>query len=170
MFPPFILSSLPSIDKDTYGFDGQKNAHAASKPLPIHKVLPAGFSLPERISAPAKLLAPDSDGFLCDFWFLSRRRADARQGEKDKKHPAHSMQSPAKWVCMEKEEGDCLVQLLPQGGSGTAQASSDVVRRVCSCQLMVSFLQTKEPNKMRAFQPATLSGSSFPHMNGLPSE
>ena len=40
---------------------------------------------------------------------------------------------------MEKEEGDCLVQLLPQGGSGTAQASSDVVRRVCSCQLMVSF-------------------------------
>ena len=30
--------------------------------------------------------APDSDGFLCDFWFLSRRRADARQGEKDKKH------------------------------------------------------------------------------------
>ncbi|MED9993688.1 MAG: hypothetical protein U0I98_03655, partial [Oscillospiraceae bacterium] len=61
----------------------------------------------------------------------------ARQGEKDKKHPAHSMQSPAKWVCMEKEEGDCLVQLLPQGGSGTAQASSDVVRRVCSCQLMV---------------------------------
>ena len=31
--------------------------------------------------------APDSDGFLCDFWFLSRRRADARQGEKDKKHP-----------------------------------------------------------------------------------
>ena len=81
--------------------------------------------------------APDSDGFLCDFWFLSRRRADARQGEKDKKHPAHSMQSPAKWVCMEKEEGDCLVQLLPQGGSGTAQASSDVVRRVCSCQLMV---------------------------------
>ena len=75
--------------------------------------------------------------FLRDFWFLRRRRADARQGEKDKKHPAHSMQSPAKWVCMEKEEGDCLVQLLPQGGSGTAQASSDVVRRVCSCQLMV---------------------------------
>jgi hypothetical protein len=47
---------LPSIDKDTHGFDGQKNAHAASKPLPIHKVLPAGFSLPERFSAPAKLL------------------------------------------------------------------------------------------------------------------
>ena len=47
---------IPSIDKDTHGFDGQKNAHAASKPLPIHKVLPAGFSLPERISAPTKLL------------------------------------------------------------------------------------------------------------------
>ena len=89
--------------------------------------------------------APDSDGFLCDFWFLSRRRADARQGEKDKKHPAHSMQSPAKWVCMEKEEGDCLVQLLPQGGSGTAQASSDVVRRVCSYQLMVHKTKGTQP-------------------------
>ena len=55
---------VPSIDKDTHGFDGQKNAHAASKPLSIHKVLPAGFSLPERFSAPAKLLAPDSFGFF----------------------------------------------------------------------------------------------------------
>ena len=136
------LPFIPSIDKDTHGFDGQKNAHAASKPLSIHKVLPAGFSLPERISAPAKLLAPDSDGFLCDFCFLRRRRADARQGEKDKKHLAHSMQSPVKRVCMEKEEGDCVVQLLPQGGSGTVQASSDAVRRVCSCQLMV---KTKNP-------------------------
>ena len=68
-------TSLPSVDKDTHGFDGQKNAHAASKPLAIHKVLPADFSLPERISAPSKLLAPDSDGFLCDFCFLRRRRA-----------------------------------------------------------------------------------------------
>ena len=76
---------IPSGDKDTHGFDGQKYAHAASNPLTIHKVLPAGFSLPERISAPAKLLAPDSDGFLSDFCFLRRRRADARQDEKNKK-------------------------------------------------------------------------------------
>ena len=76
----------PSIDKDTHGFDGQKNAHAASKPLPIHKVLPAGFSLPERFSAPAKLLAPDSDGFSGDFWLLSRRCVVTHQDEKDKKH------------------------------------------------------------------------------------
>ena len=54
----------PSVDKDAYGFDGQKNAHTASKPLSIHKVLPAGFSLPDRFSAPAKLLAPDSFGFF----------------------------------------------------------------------------------------------------------
>ena len=58
--------------------------------------------------------------------------------EKNKKHLAHSMQSPAKRVCMEKEEGDCLVQLLPQGRSGTVQASSDeterrTVRRVNPC-------------------------------------
>ena len=81
--------------------------------------------------------APDSFGFSSDFWLWRRRCVVTHQGEKDKKRPAHSMQSPAKWVCMEKEEGDCLVQLLPQGGSGTAQASSDVVRRMCSCQPMV---------------------------------
>ena len=133
----FLCIIVPSVDKDTHGFDGQKNAHAASKPLPIHKVLPAGFSLPEHFSAPAKLLAPDSNGFLCDFWFLSRRCVVTHQDEKGKKHLAHSMQSPVKRVCMEKEEGDCVVQLLPQGGSGTVQASSDVVRRMCSCQLMV---------------------------------
>ncbi|MCI7622839.1 MAG: hypothetical protein MSS54_00730 [Clostridiales bacterium] len=60
----FSLGPIPSIDKDIHGFAGQKNAHAASKPLPIHKVLPAGFSLPDRFSAPAKLLAPDSFGFF----------------------------------------------------------------------------------------------------------
>ena len=81
--------------------------------------------------------APDSFGFSSDFWLWRRRCVVTHQGEKDKKRPAHSMQSPAKWVCMEKEEGDCLVQLLPQGGSGTAQASSDVVRRMCYCQPMV---------------------------------
>ena len=78
--------------------------------------------------------------FCAIFVFLRRRRADARQGEKDKKHLTHSMQSPAKRVCMEKEEGDCLVQLLPQGRSGTVQASSDVVRRMCSCHLMVKII------------------------------
>ena len=89
--------------------------------------------------------APDSFGFSSDFWLWRRRCVVTHQGEKDKKRPAHSMQSPAKWVCMEKEEGDCLVQLLPQGGSGTAQASSDVVRRVCSCQLMVHKTKGTQP-------------------------
>ena len=133
VYLPFLYHQLTR----THGFAGQKNAHAASKPLPIHKYCLRAFHCLNAFLLRQNCCAPDSDGFLCDFWFLSRRRADARQGEKDKKHPAHSMQSPAKWVCMEKEEGDCLVQLLPQGGSGTAQASSDVVRRVCSCQLMV---------------------------------
>ena len=77
--------------------------------------------------------------FRVIFVFLRRRCVVTHQGEKDKKHLAYSMQSPAKRVCMEKEEGDCLVQLLPQGGSGTVQASSDAVKRVCSCQLMVLY-------------------------------
>ena len=53
---PVRLFGMPSVNKREYGFDGQKCAHTSSKPLPIHKVLPAAFSLSERISAPSKLL------------------------------------------------------------------------------------------------------------------
>ena len=74
--------NLPSIDKDTHGFDGQKNVHTSSKALPIHKVFPAAFSSSGRFSATAKLLAPDSDGFSCDFWLLRRRCVVTHQGEK----------------------------------------------------------------------------------------
>ena len=52
---PVLCTSIPSIDKGRHGFDGQN------------------------------CFAPASDGFPRDFWLLSRRRADARQGEKDKK-------------------------------------------------------------------------------------
>ena len=53
---PLKMVMLPSIDKDTHGFDGRKCVQAASKPLPRQQVSAACFSLPERISAPAKLL------------------------------------------------------------------------------------------------------------------
>ena len=43
------------MDKGKHGFDGQKCAHASSKPLAIQAVCPAGFSSPGPISAPAKL-------------------------------------------------------------------------------------------------------------------
>ena len=55
------------------------------KSLDNTAVFSAGLSLSGRISAPAKLPAPVGDGFSSDFCFLSRRRADARQGEKGKK-------------------------------------------------------------------------------------
>ena len=77
---------LPSIDKGRHGFDGQKCAHTASSPLAIRQVLPVGLFLSGHISAPTKLLAPASDVFSSDFWFLRRRLADASQGEKGKKH------------------------------------------------------------------------------------
>ncbi|MDY6096376.1 MAG: hypothetical protein SPI26_09140, partial [Oscillospiraceae bacterium] len=67
--------TLASLEKGIYGFDGQKNAHSASKPLTIQQVFSAGFSLPERFSAPAKLRAPDGNGFMSDFWFLRCRWA-----------------------------------------------------------------------------------------------
>ena len=52
---------------------GRKSAHTSSKTLKIHKVFPAAFSSSGRLSASAKLLAPDSDGFSSDFWLLRRR-------------------------------------------------------------------------------------------------
>ena len=85
-FCSFLRLLLPSINKSSHGFDGQKCAHTASSPLAIRQVFPAGLFLSGRISAPTKLLAPGSDVFSSDFWFLRRRLADASQGEKGKKH------------------------------------------------------------------------------------
>ena len=80
-----LYCSIPSIDKGRHGFDGQKCAHTASSPLTIRQVFSAGLFLSGHISAPTKLLAPVSDGFSSDFWFLRRRLAGASQGEKGKK-------------------------------------------------------------------------------------
>ena len=77
--------NLPSINKGRYGFDRQKCPHTASSPLRIRqyslRVFPClgSFLLRQNCRAPA------SHGFSSDFWFLRRRRAGARQGEKDKK-------------------------------------------------------------------------------------
>ena len=79
------VRTVPSLDKGRHGFDGQKWAHTASSPLTIRQVFSAGLSLSGRISAPAKLPAPDRNGFSSDFCFLRRRWAGAHQGEKGKK-------------------------------------------------------------------------------------
>ena len=84
--PARSILFIPSINKSSHGFDGQKCAHTASSPLAIRQVFPAGLFLSGRISAPTKLLAPASDVFSSDFWFLRRRLAGASQGEKGKKH------------------------------------------------------------------------------------
>ena len=89
LVPPGIsgqcYARIPSDDKSRHGFDGQKWAHTASSPLTIRQVFSAGLSLSGRISAPAKLPAPDRNGFSSDFCFLRRRWAGAHQGEKSKK-------------------------------------------------------------------------------------
>jgi len=69
--------------------------------------------------AAQKCFAPASDGFPSDFWFSSRRRAGARQGEKDKKrrkgalagvfalvnrwYPLHIRFRPACWPAQKKQ-------------------------------------------------------------------
>ena len=131
-------SIIPSVDKDTHGFDGQKNVHAASKPLPIHQVLPTDFSLPERISVPSKLSAPDSDGFLCDFWFLRRRRADSRNQIKAQRSgfDLKRKKERAKWSFHRKAETEWRKFLLTTR-KGQKVPERHAVRRTCSCQLMV---------------------------------
>ena len=51
-----VVYTLASIDKGTRGSAGRKCPHTASKPLRIHKVFSAVFSLSASISAPAELL------------------------------------------------------------------------------------------------------------------
>ena len=117
---------LPSIDKDTRGFDGQKNVHTSSKTLKIHRVFPADFSSSDRFSASAKLLAPDSDGFSCDFCFLRRRCVVTHQGEKARPFSRTPSKAQRSGFVRKKEEGASIVQFSPKGGNGTVRASSDV--------------------------------------------
>ena len=52
----FAGRTLPSTGRKTCGSAGRKCPHTASKPLSIHKVFSAAFSLSASISAPAELL------------------------------------------------------------------------------------------------------------------
>ena len=70
-FPDHNVRFIASIDKGTRGSAGRKCPHTASKPLRIHKVFSAAFSLSASISAPAELLRIGQpwvfEGFLF-FW------------------------------------------------------------------------------------------------------
>ena len=120
---------LASIDKDTRGFDGQKNVHTSSKTLEIHRVFPADFSSSDRFSASAKLLAPDSDGFSSDFCFLRRRCVVTHQGEKARPFSRTPSKAQRSGFARKKEEGESIMEFSPQGGNGMARTSSDVNRR-----------------------------------------
>ena len=82
---------LASIDKGTRGSAGRKCAHTASKPLRIHKVFSADFSLSASISAPAELLRIGQpwifEGFLF-FWTQAGCRPPRRKGQKAPKRLA----------------------------------------------------------------------------------
>ena len=121
-----VLPCVPSVDKDTHGFDGQKNVHTSSKTLEIHEVFPAAFSSSGRLSASAKLLAPDSDGFSSDFWLLRRRCVVIHQDEKGKPFSRTPSKAQRSGFVRKKEEGASIVQFSPKGGNGTVRASSDV--------------------------------------------
>ena len=101
-------------------------------------ILPTDFSFPERISAPSKLSAPDSDGFLCDFWFLRRRRADSRNQIKAQRSgfDLKRKKERAKWSFHRKVETEWRKFLLTTR-KGQKAPERHAVRRAFSCQLMV---------------------------------
>mgnify|MGYP004697096715 CR=1 FL=1 len=83
--------SIASIDKGKRGLAGQKCPHTSSKPLRIHKVFSADFSLSGGISAPAKLLRIGQpwifEGFLF-FWRQAGWRPPTTKGQKAPKRLA----------------------------------------------------------------------------------
>ena len=82
---------IASIDKGTRGSAGRKCPHTASKPLRIHKVFSAAFSLSASISAPAELLRIGQpwifEGFLF-FWTQAGCRPPRTKGQKAPKRLA----------------------------------------------------------------------------------
>ena len=87
----FVQALIASIDKGTRGSAGRKCPHTASKPLRIHKVFSAAFSLSASISAPAELLRIGQpwifEGFLF-FWTQAGCRPPRRKGQKAPKRLA----------------------------------------------------------------------------------
>ena len=87
----FFGDRIASIDKGTRGSAGRKCPHTASKPLRIHKVFSAAFSLSASISAPAELLRIGQpwifEGFLF-FWTQAGCRPPRRKGQKAPKRLA----------------------------------------------------------------------------------
>ena len=119
---------------------GRKDAHTSSKALQIHKVFPAAFSSSGCLSVTAKLLAPDSDGFSCDFWLLRRRcvvtprnQIKAQQSGFDLKRKKER----AKCSFRRKAETKWRKFLLTMR-KGQKAPERHAVRRMCSCQPRVT--------------------------------
>ena len=87
----FSFGLIASINKSTRGSAGRKCPHTASKPLRIHKVFSAAFSLSASISAPAELLRIGQpwifEGFLF-FWTQAGCRPPRTKGQKAPKRLA----------------------------------------------------------------------------------
>ena len=93
------LSMVPSIDKGTYGFDGHKYVHTSLSPLAIRQYALRAFPCLAAFLLRQNCAAPVGDDFLCGFWFLRRRRAGARQAEKDEKRRKDTPTGVCALVC-----------------------------------------------------------------------
>ncbi len=108
--------SVASIDKGTRGSAGRKCPHTASKPLRIHKVFSAAFSLSASISAPAELLRIGQpwifEGFLF-FWTQAGCRPPRRKGQKAPERTGCPTCGPLLIDALSAEDrGECLAHAL----------------------------------------------------------
>ena len=114
-WPSDVAGHLASIDKGTRGSAGRKCPHTASKPLRIHKVFSAVFSLSASISAPAELLRIGQpwifEGFL-SFWRQAGCRPPTTKGQKAPKRLAVRRVCPCESTLLFYSNGTSFVNLL----------------------------------------------------------
>ena len=96
---PLTLLTIPSIDKGTHGFAEHKYAHTTSSPLAIRRYALRVFPCLDAFLLRQNCAAPVGDEFLRDFWLLRRRRAGARQAEKDEKRRKDTPTGGCALVC-----------------------------------------------------------------------
>ncbi len=86
ILPLFMRRGYRQLTRTHTVLTGRKTPMPLQSPCQYIKYCLRAFHCLNAFLLRQNCCAPDSDGFSCDFWFLRRRRADARQGEKDKKH------------------------------------------------------------------------------------
>ena len=120
---------IPSIDKDTHGFDGQKEHPYILKGLENTQSILCGLFIVWLPFCSVKTASHLTGGeSIMEF---------SPQGGNGMARTSLLPRPPSKaqrsGFARKKEEGESIMEFSPQGGNGMARTSSDAVRRMCSC-------------------------------------